>query len=99
MSGADASATTAHEPGEEFAEIELTLTGNTGTGSAYINVDELGPNEPAYVSIEIDDDPGDNDQLLACADLRGQGNTGTGMTPRAPSAPGTAAPGGDNQGY
>ena len=51
MSGADGSATTAHEPGEEFAEIELTLTGNTGTGSAYINVDELGPKKPAYVSI------------------------------------------------
>jgi len=51
------------------------------------------------VSIEIDDDPGDNDQLLACADLRGQGDTGTGMTPGAPSAPGTAAPGGDNQSY
>ncbi len=58
--------------------------------------------KPAYVSIEIDDDPGDNDQLLACADLRGQSDTGTGMTPgapSAPSAPGTAAPGRDNQSY
>jgi hypothetical protein len=89
-----AGAMDAHDPGEEFAEIELTVTGMTGTGSADIDADELRENEPAYVAIEIDDDLGDDDKLLGCADLTGRGGinmdtgTGTGTTPGA-TTPGT----------
>ena len=85
-----------HDPGEEFAEIELTVTGMTGTGSADIDTNELRENEPAYVAIEIDDDLGNNDKLLGCADLTGHGGmnmdmgTGTGTTPGA-TTPGTPA--------
>jgi hypothetical protein len=103
--GRDATATTtpgtepaagamdAHEAGDEFAEIELTVTGTTGTGSANIDTDELGANEPAYVSIEIDDDLGNDDKLLGCADLTGHGgmdmDAGTGMGTPGATTPGT----------
>jgi len=100
LSGADSSATTAHDPGEEFAEIELTLTGNTGTGSAYINVDELGPNE---ARLRIDRDrrrPGRQGPAACLRRSERAGRYGHRHAPwRAESAPGTAAPGGDNQGY
>jgi hypothetical protein len=84
-----------HEAGDEFAEIELNLTGTTATGETDIDTGELGANEPAYVTIEIDDDMGDDDRLLACADLSGHGSmnmdAGTGATPDA-TTPGTGAP-------
>jgi hypothetical protein len=86
---------TTHDDGDEFAEIELTVAGMTGTGTTDISSDELGANEPAYLSIEIDDDMGDDDRLLACADLSGHGGMDTGTMP-APDAttPGTEpAPG------
>jgi hypothetical protein len=84
---------TTHDPGDEFEEFDLTVTGATGTGSAEIDLDELRPTEAAYVAIEQDDDLGDDDRLLGCADLTGHGgmdmDAGTGMGTPGPTTPGT----------
>jgi hypothetical protein len=89
-----AGAMDAHDPGEEFAEIELSVTGTTGTGTGDIDADELGANEPAYVAIEIDDDMGDDDQLLGCADLSGHGgmNMDTGTPASSTTTPDATTP-------
>jgi hypothetical protein len=90
-------ATDEHEPGEEFGDVDLTVTGMTATGSADINTGDLSATEPAYLVVTTG---GMNDErtVVACADLSGHGgmNTGTGTsTTPAPDAtePAPAEPG------
>lgn len=97
-----------HQPGDEFGQIDLNVTGTTATGTAEIDAEELGPNEPAYIAVLGNGQGAEEEQtVLACADLSGHGGmgtgTGTGQTPGAPTTPGTepgtAAPGGNQDGY
>lgn len=83
-----------HDIGDVVARIDLDKTGATATGSADVDNDKLGPDEPAYVVITEDMGVGKNDMFVGCADLTG--HAGLGATPGgaapAGTTPGAAAP-------
>ncbi len=64
-----------HTPGDKIADIDLTTTGMTATGTAEVDSNKLRAGEAAYLVIKHDD------ALMACSDLRGHdmGGMGAGM--------------------
>ena len=72
-----------HEPGDEFADIDLNMTGTTATGSADVDTEDLRENEPAYLAVTTGG-VGDEKTVVACADLTGH-NMGPGMGSGTPS--------------
>jgi hypothetical protein len=71
-----------HEPGEEFGDVDLTVTGTTATGSADIGTEDLGANEAAYLVVTTGGMT-DERTVVACADLSGHGNMNMDAAPDA----------------